>query len=460
MHIYIIVILLNKSTAEKRDNYGQLCLETVRVFYQSDNRCNCTGKETADSFKGANTTCPKMCKFEMSNVNSKGKLGLKIQLLFNSYNATIDACIHPSQIFRNLTINCSSWNEGDYAVWGPLGCSDSNGQCDRISTVCACHCHPGYTSVKNECKKAKVKVNETCESDTQCTGTDFSRNCSGGICVCQVGYVSINNTCHPGNIALGHTCVSDLQCTDTPWATNCTDGRCTCQVGHIPINNTCYPGDLSLNQSCIYDSQCLGSPYTGCLVGKCSCTRGHSAKDSSDCESMNKGKEYRADGNNKSLLGAIFGGLLAGVVIVTVTAFLIYKRFCHNDTTRKEPVIHFEKNDTKRVDDNATPLIENKQENVANKSRPDHSEEAVDYSHIYDETRNALTQDDIYHHLNEEKEQKQDDNNYDHASAAVDHVTNLNEYSAISDFNNDKTVSPTEEKDEYFVLEQSFSKDG
>lgn len=60
----------------------------------------------------ANTTCPKMCKFEMSNVNSKGKLGLKIQLLFNSYNATIDACIHPSQIFRNLTINCSSWNEG------------------------------------------------------------------------------------------------------------------------------------------------------------------------------------------------------------------------------------------------------------------------------------------------------------------------------------------------------------
>lgn len=47
---------------------------------------------------------------------------------------------------------------------------------------------------------ANVKVNEACESDTQCTGTDNSRNCSGGICVCQVGYVSINNTCHQGNI--------------------------------------------------------------------------------------------------------------------------------------------------------------------------------------------------------------------------------------------------------------------
>lgn len=60
----------------------------------------------------ANTTCPKMCKFEMSNVNSNGKHGLKIQLLFNSYNETIVACSNPSQKFRNLKMNCSSWNEG------------------------------------------------------------------------------------------------------------------------------------------------------------------------------------------------------------------------------------------------------------------------------------------------------------------------------------------------------------
>lgn len=394
-----------------------MCLESASYFWNMDSRCKIKESRIKEILQNANTTCPKMCEFTMSSWNSDGVLGLKIQFIFNGkwQEEEVEACSSQSQKFMTLYINCSSWNEGDYGVYGG-GCQDSNGQCDLIYNVCVCHCQPGYTMVENNCKNANVNVNETCESDIQCTGTDFSRNCSGGICVCQVGYVLINNTCHPGNIALGHTCVSHLQCTDTPLATNCTDGRCTCQLGHIPINNTCYP--------------------------------------------VNKGKEYRADGNNKSLLGAIFGGLLAGVVIVTVTAFLIYKRFCHNDTTRKEPVIHFEKNDTKRVDDNATPLIENKQENVANKSRPDHSEEAVDYSHIYDETRNALTQDDIYHHLNEEKEQKQDDNNYNHASAAVDHVTNLNEYSAISDFNNDKTVSPTEEKDEYFVLEQSFSKDG
>lgn len=45
---------------------------------------------------------------------------------------------------------------------------------------------------------ANVKVNEPCACDTQCTGTDNSRNCSGSIYVCQVGYVLTNNTCYPG----------------------------------------------------------------------------------------------------------------------------------------------------------------------------------------------------------------------------------------------------------------------
>nr|XP_034305335.1 uncharacterized protein LOC105331954 isoform X2 [Crassostrea gigas] len=170
-------------------------------------------------------------------------------------------------------------------------------------------------------------------------------------------------------------------------------------------------------------------------------------------------KEHKADSNNKSLLGVIVGGPLAGAIIVTLSAFLIYKRLCRENTSRKEPVIHSKINDTNRVDDHATPLRENKQENVANKSPYDHSEESVDYCHIYDETRDALTQDDVYHHLNEE-EQKQDDSNCDHASAAVGHVTDLNEYSVISDIKTDETMSPTEENDEYFVLEQSFSKDG
>lgn len=49
---------------------------------------------------------------------------------------------------------------------------------------------------------------------------------------------------------------------------------------------------------------------------------------------MNERQEHRADGNKKSLFAAIIGGLLAGVVILTVSAFLIYKRFCRNNTTR------------------------------------------------------------------------------------------------------------------------------
>lgn len=64
----------------------------------------------------ANTTCPKKCKFTMSNKNSNGAIhGLKIQLLFNERNKTeLEACSNSPQNkrFRELYINCSSWNIG------------------------------------------------------------------------------------------------------------------------------------------------------------------------------------------------------------------------------------------------------------------------------------------------------------------------------------------------------------
>lgn len=44
---------------------------------------------------------------------------------------------------------------GDYGVYNG-GCRDSNGQCDRIYTDCACHCLPGYTMVKDNCKNGKI----------------------------------------------------------------------------------------------------------------------------------------------------------------------------------------------------------------------------------------------------------------------------------------------------------------
>nr|XP_034307908.1 uncharacterized protein LOC105340959 isoform X1 [Crassostrea gigas] len=422
VYIYTIAILVCNSNAQNIE-YGNMCLESVSKFWNldADYRCKFKESQIRNFLQNANTTCPKICKFTMSDLKSNGARDLKIKLLFNnvSNNRVVDACANrsPNQGFRELYINCSSWNEGEYGVYQG-NCKDNNGQCDSIYTVCACHCQQGYTMVDNNCENESVKADEPCESDTQCTSTDNSRKCSGGICVCQVGYVSINNSCHEGY--------------------------------------------LVLDQPCTYDSQCLGSPNASCVDGKCSCIKGYSAKDSSVCVSMAERQEQKADGNKKSLFAAIIGGLLAGVVIVTVSAILIYKRFCRNNTTRKEPVIHFENHqyDTNGVDDNATPLIETKQENAANKSPHDHSKEAVEYSHIYDETRDALAQDDVYHHLNEEKDQKQDDNNYDHASAAVGHVTNLSEYSLISDFKNDKTVSLTEEQDEYFIIEQSFSTNG
>lgn len=48
---------------------------------------------------------------------------------------------------------------GEYGVYeGGLAsdCQDSNGQCDRIGTVCACHCQQGYKMVEYNCKKSKI----------------------------------------------------------------------------------------------------------------------------------------------------------------------------------------------------------------------------------------------------------------------------------------------------------------
>lgn len=61
----------------------------------------------------ASITCPKRCKFTMSNSNSNGKRGLKFQLFFNTKNETVDACgANKNGKFRNIYINCSSWNDG------------------------------------------------------------------------------------------------------------------------------------------------------------------------------------------------------------------------------------------------------------------------------------------------------------------------------------------------------------
>lgn len=56
---------------------------------------------------------------------------------------------------------------------------------------------------------------------------------------------------------------------------------------------------------------------------------------------MDKLTEYRADSNNKSLLGVIVGGPLAGAIIVTLSAFLIYKRLCRENTSRSAYSLDF-----------------------------------------------------------------------------------------------------------------------
>lgn len=64
--------------------------------------------------------------------------------------------------------------------------------------------------------------------------------------------------------------------------------------------------------------------------------------------------------------------------------------------------------------------------------------------------------DDVYNHLHEQTEQ--DDDNYDHACAVTNHITDLSDYSNIHDAATFQT-SPSKDGDDYSTLRNWISKD-
>lgn len=44
-----------------------------------------------------------------------------------------------------------------------------------------------------------ITVGKACVSSLQCTGSQYSQHCAGGVCVCQKGYIPFNNSCLQGN---------------------------------------------------------------------------------------------------------------------------------------------------------------------------------------------------------------------------------------------------------------------
>ncbi|XP_065925084.1 prion-like-(Q/N-rich) domain-bearing protein 25 [Magallana gigas] len=316
-----------------------------------------------------------------------------------------------------------------------------------------CSCIKGYTAEdSNYCVPVKVQVGEYCTLNEQCQGSEHSGVCDHEKCVCRSGYIQHNLICHEGNLALNHPCSFSEQCSGSPYASclggicSCIEGytaeestycveikapvggycrqnkhcqesknsgvcehnRCVCKTGYILYDHECYEGNLALNHPCSFSEQCTESPYASCLGGKCSCTciEGYTAEKSTCVQSQKSiySKFQHQEANIGTTLGALFGGLLLGMILTTVVLVIIYRRSKAYVNKRDEFNVKFSDNDAcssaKVVDPNAFQNMHTKDEK-REISPYSCSEETSMHNNVYEKLKNGQTQDDVNNHLYE-----------------------------------------------------------
>nr|XP_034330407.1 uncharacterized protein LOC105332499 [Crassostrea gigas] len=196
---------------------------------------------------------------------------------------------------------------------------------------------------------------------------------------------------------------------------------------------------LALNQSCTLSDQCAGSPYASCFGGKCTCIEGYAAENSTKCVQSQEITEssslqhHQEETKIGTTLGALFGGLLLGVILTTVAVAIIYRRSKTRVNKREEPTVAFADNNryslAKIVDHGTFQNIQSK-DKKREVSPYACSKETWIYDNVYSKPRNRQTQEAIYNHLHEQVKQD-DDDYYDHACAASAHIRDMEDYSHV-----------------------------
>lgn len=287
----------------------------------------------------------------------------------------------------------------------------------RVCNNHRCECQSGYIMIGYNCYQEHVTVCQYCSYQRQCTGTEYASVCNHGRCECQSGYILIRNTCYKGNITVNQSCLHNRQCTGTEFAGLCTFGVCTCQAGYILIGNNCYPDHVPVGGFCSLDKQCTGSKNSEtCKDGRCRCSDGHVLLD----------LECIQDNSIGQILGTLFGGILIGVILTAVIAFLIFKKIRTKIKKREEPIVMFA-NDAIYSSANVVEREDitgfqanNKKRKFVNLFPYACSEKGAVYSFVNRKPRiEQPTTEGVYNHLHEqEKHDNDDDDNYDHACAA------------------------------------------
>nr|XP_034330405.1 uncharacterized protein LOC105322814 isoform X6 [Crassostrea gigas] len=180
---------------------------------------------------------------------------------------------------------------------------------------------------------------------------------------------------------------------------------------------------------CKVDEQCQGSNHSGvCQLGKCVCRDGYLLYNLECHEgqeiTLPSSLQHHQEAKIGTTLGALFGGILLGVILTTATVAIIYRRSKNHVNKREELNVTFSDSDACSSAKVAGP---NSFQNIQTKAKERDvspyscSEETSNYNNMYGKPRNGQTQNDVYNHLNEQG--KQDDADYyDHACAAPDYA--------------------------------------
>nr|XP_034306692.1 uncharacterized protein LOC105345467 isoform X1 [Crassostrea gigas] len=404
-----------------------LCLETGARFRDYQHRC-LFNLSTAENFLQDVTTCPNKCNFQIENLHPLRNSLQAIKLTMGNGEKMFHSCgrsYYHTDVYLN--INCSLWNAREYIIWDDVYASSINdAQCIHINNYCVCHCMPGYILEDKKCLKMNVSIGGLCGFDWQCNGTQFANVCDHGLCSCSPGYIEIKRKCfmYHGNLELNDSCGLTEQCIQ-PFSI-CLNGTCKCIDGFSPFDtDSCFKDTVPVGGFCSLDEQCTGSDNSGiCGHGRCTCAKEFILIDLA-CEK---------DMNIRAKLGTFFGGFILGAIVTAVVTTLMYRKFKFPSIKIKKPAVLFAGIRAYGATRSAQISYTNdKKQNVAIET----PKETLGYN-LYEKQENERS-DDVYNHLHEQTEQ--DDDNYDHACAPLNHSTDLSDYNHLCDITSVQSTS-------------------
>lgn len=191
---------------------------------------------------------------------------------------------------------------------------------------------------------------------------------------------------------------------NTLWSVDITFGSGNYYIEPCPNNNKNNMLNMFINCSkwnavnvpfggyCKLNKQCQGNEHAVvCELGRCVCRPGY-VFSHLEC--------HEEETNIGNTLGALFGGLLLGVILTTVAVVFTYRRSKTHVNKRDELNVKFSDNDAV-VDPNAFQNIHTK-DGKQEVSPYSGSEETSMHNNVYEKLRNGQTQDDVQNHLYEQ----------------------------------------------------------